>query len=705
VSLELSAKKRNPSMTFAPVSIALALLAPSLVMSSACIAASESFSIISNGHVVGSLEAITEGSSTTIDFKVSENGRGPSSHEEMVIDSDGIPVHWIVVGKSLVGAPMQEQFDWKRGKLSWRGEADSGKMVTVKPRLYLANDASPWAYGVYARAALKAPDLKVNVTPSGTLRIEKVGSIRLNDASDAPDDALYALSGLWMSPQYVVLDADHALVASEAGDMLLVRKGLEAHTDALRSLFEKTALDRMRSLQLKLAHHFDTPIRIENIHVFDPQSGTISPLQMVEVYRQHITRVGANSAIGPKQGEVVVVDGEGGTLIPGLHDMHSHTSIGSGLYNIAAGVTAARDMGNSNAFLLDLMPRLDSGELPGPRITPNGFIEGVSPYSASTGILAPSLAEALEDIGWYADHGYWQVKIYNSIDPSWVKSMAAEAHRLGMTVTGHIPAMTTADQMIRDGYDEVAHINQLMFQWVLKPGEDTRTTLRITALDRFADVDLKSPRVQASFELMREHHAVLDTTAVIQERLALSRAGKSQRGEWPYLEHVPISYQRFRKRNIVVTKTPQDERRYERAVDKMLATIKQLYDNGNRLMPGTDDDNGLPKHRELELYVLAGISPAETLRIDTLGAAEYLKQDQNFGSIERGKIADLVLLPGDPTKNISLVRQPRLVMRGGALYFPDEIYTALDIKPFSVRPQLHTVNESHNTDAGSKAAP
>ena len=76
----------------------------------------------------------------------------------------------------------------------------------------------------------------------------------------------------------------------------------------------------------------------------------------------------------------------------------------------------------------------------------------------------------------------------------------------------------------------------------------------------------------------------------------------------------------------------------------MLQLIKLLHDQGNRLMPGTDNGYGFPIHRELELYVKAGIPAAEALRIDTLGAAEYLRQDQTLGTIERGKLADLVVI-------------------------------------------------------------
>src|SRR5690606_31567428 len=101
--------------------------------------------------------------------------------------------------------------------------------------------------------------------------------------------------------------------------------------------------------------------------------------------------------------------GEGGTLVPGLHDMHAHNSLDSGLWYLAAGVTSTRDMGNDNDFLMRLIPRIENGELAGPRIVRNGFLEGRSPYSARNGFVAESLDEALESVRWYANNGYWQI--------------------------------------------------------------------------------------------------------------------------------------------------------------------------------------------------------------------------------------------------------------------------------------------------------
>src|SRR5262249_54406444 len=155
-----------------------------------------------------------------------------------------------------------------------------------------------------------------------------------------------------------------------------------------------------------------------------------------------------------------------------------------------------------------------------------------------------TLDEALNDVRWYADHGYWQIKIYNSMTPDWVKPIAAEAHRLGMRVTGHIPAFMTADRVLNDGYDELTHLNLLMLSWILGPA-DPRTPVRITAMAKAADLDLASDKVRATIDLMKAKNAPLDTTAVIIERLMLSRAGTVTEADKPYLDHMPIGYRRY----------------------------------------------------------------------------------------------------------------------------------------------------------------
>ncbi|MFC3051520.1 amidohydrolase family protein [Kordiimonas pumila] len=648
----------------------------------------ETLVIISNGEKIGILTGVTDGQRVEVDYYVDDNGRGPKHHESILLGEGDIPVSWSVAGTSLMGANVSESYNWQGGVATWSSQADEGRLKLEAPKLYVVNDGSSWALGVYARALLKTKERRLAVLPGGELSLTRIRDMELGEGKAETRVTVYRLAGIDLTAAYIMLDEKERLFASFSPDSVLIREGYEAEADKLLLLGSELSAELAEERQKALAYNFDVPVRIRNVHVFDPESGKLGPLSTVVVMRHRITAVIPVGEDAPGPEDQVIIDGEGGTLVPGLHDMHSHTSRSSGLYYLAAGVTSVRDQGNNNAFLLDLLRRLEAGESAGPRITYNGFLEGRSPYSASHGIIAETIEEAIEAVSWYADRGYWQIKIYNSMNPDWVATIARAAKKRGMGLTGHVPAFGTPDRTIIDGYEDIAHINQLMLGWLLEPGEDTRTPLRLRAMARGAYLDLDTPKVHKTIDLMKERNIALDTTAVILERLMLSRAGTVADGDKPYLDHMPIGYQRYRKRTFVPLKSAQDDEEYQKGFQKILETIKLLHDNNIRLLPGTDDGTGFTVLRELELYTMAGLSPAESLRSATIGCAEYLGTDADLGTIERGKLADFFLIPGDPTKDISEIRKARMVMRGGTIYFPSEIYDALSITPFSTKPAI-----------------
>lgn len=654
----------------------------------------EKLSVVANGETVGSLVATTEGRTIVVDFHVDNNGRGPKHREEIMLGADGIPTRIAVQGRSLMGGPVEEHYRWSAGKAEWTSQADHGTAPAARPPVYIVNDDNPYMASIYARAALKSPSLGIDVLPAGRVTVEHVRDVRVGPKDRVVDLAVYRLAGVQLSPGYVLLDRQGKLFAT-VGTMehgTAVREGYEGSVPDLARLGRELETERVRQLQQRLAHRFDVPLRITNVQVFDPRSGTRSPPSTVVVMRDMITQVLPGTDGAPA--DEAVIDGEGGTLYPGLHDMHSHATLESGLLYLAAGVTTTRDMGNSNAFLQDLLPRIRSGEVAWPDIVPAGFLEGRSPYSARYGFIPETLEEAKRNVRWYADRGYAEVKIYNSFNPDWVGPVAAEAHRLGLRVSGHVPAFSSPDRVTRDGYDAIAHINQLMLGWILDSGEDTRTPLRLTAMARGGALDLASPRVQETVRLMKARGTALDTTAVILELLMLSRAGEMPEFARDYADHLPIGYQRYRKRTYVPLGGAEDDAAYRSGFAKVLEVIAMLHKAGVTLLPGTDDATGFTLQREVELYVKAGLSPAEALRIATLGSAEYLGRADRFGTIERGKQADFVLVAGDPTRDITAIKRPRMVLKGGAVYFPSEIYQALAIRPFATAPSVRLPRET-----------
>jgi len=640
--------------------------------------------VMAGGEQVGHLTADVQSRHVSVDYAVVNNGRGPKAREQIDLDAAGMPTSWTIEGESLFGSAVHERFTWKAGQAEWESQADKGSVPAARPLLYIGNDVSPWMRIVYVRALLKAPNHTLPVLPSGSLRLTEVRRTTVGEGKAAVPVTVYELSGIDLAPDYVLVDGKGDLFAGGG----VIREGYEKTVAQLGRINREIAQARAEDAQAKLAHRFKGPVRIRNVRVFDPLSGALSAPSTVVVFGDRITGVVANDAAGPAPEGETVIDGQGGTLVPGLHDMHSHTSLSSNLFNLAVGVTATRDQGNDNDRLLEMISGLEAGKLAGPRIVRNGFLEGRSPYSARNGFIADTLEDALQDVRWYADHGYWQVKIYNSFPPDWVAPVAAEAKRLGMGVTGHVPAFSSPDRVIRDGYDDIAHINQLMLGWILDPKEDTRTPLRLTGMARGGTLDLSSPRVRATIALMKQHKVALDTTDMTLERLMLSRSGEVQAGDRPYLDHAPIGYQRYRKRSFVTINSPADDAAYQGGFRKVLEVTKLLHDEGIQLLPGTDDATGWALLRELELYVAAGISPARTLRYATLDCERYFGRDHELGTIARGKLADFVLVDGDPTQDISVMRKTRMTMVGGVAYYPAEIFEHLAIKPFAPPPPV-----------------
>jgi imidazolonepropionase-like amidohydrolase len=133
----------------------------------------------------------------------------------------------------------------------------------------------------------------------------------------------------------------------------------------------------------------------------------------------------------------------------------------------------------------------------------------------------------------------------------------------------------------------------------------------------------------------------------------------------------------------------------------MLEVINMLHWNGIPVLPGTDDPNGFMLLREVELYAQSGMGSAEALRAATLGSAEYLQRTRELGTIERGKLADLVLVAGDPVKDVAVIKRPRMVMKGGAIFYPSEIYSALNIAPFSTPPAITVPRHSNEDKSGT----
>jgi imidazolonepropionase-like amidohydrolase len=642
----------------------------------------ETFSVRLNDTTLGQLVATTTGDTVKIDYEFRNNGRGPTLAETIKLGADGLPVSWTIDGATTFGNKISETFALEGGMASWTDTTGSSTATMTEPTIYVPQNASPYALAVYAKALLADDDQALPAWPGGNLLMSQTGRvITANGAGGPVFVAAYALLGDDTDPTYFLVDLEHKLFAVISPRFVIVREGYEDMDDELKEMATRLSTERLETIQAETAQKYDAPLAITNVRLFDPKAKAMTEPSTVIVENGLIKSVTAGAA---DTTGAHVVDGQGGSLIPGLAEMHGHMGQDAALKNIAAGVTLIRDMGNDNAVLSELITKIEAGKLAGPRVVRSGFIEGKSPFSSNNGILVSTEEEALAAVDWYADQGdFWSIKIYNSMNPEWVPAMVERAKARGLVVTGHVPAFTNANAMIEAGYDEMTHINQLMLGWVLAPEEDTRTLLRLTALQRLPTVDLDGEAVDKTLDLMVANGVAIDPTIAIHENLLLARNGELQAGMADYVANMPVAVQREARAAWSAISTPEEDAAYKGAFDQIIGTVKRMRERGVFILMGTDLGGALTLHRELELYQKAGFTPAEILARATFEAADYVGLGAELGSIEPGKKADFFLVPGNPVEDLKAIKTIRLVSKGDTVYFPSEIYPYFGIKPFT----------------------
>jgi imidazolonepropionase-like amidohydrolase len=639
---------------------------------SALAADSVRYTAIFGGRNVGHVIVDIDGQRAKVDYNVKNNGRGPTMAETLTFGADGLPVDWKISGTTTFGSKVDERFARSGARATWKDSTGPGKATTKEPAVYVAQSGSPWSNQIYVRALLERPDLSMPALPAGTLKLEKGPTLTVQGKDGAREVTRYELSGIDTTPETLLA--------------IVVREGYEGEEVRLRKLAADWSTERFVRMQRDVAHRYGTPVRIRNVRVFDPATSALTAPVTVLVNGREIAAI--EPVDSPATPGETTIDGAGGTLIAGMYEMHAHVGQEGAMLNLLAGVTTMRDMGNDNAVLDALVQRIDAGEIAGPHVVRSGFIEGRSPFSANNGFVVDSEAKALDAVRWYAARGFWQVKIYNSMTPAWVPAIVAEAHRLGLRVSGHVPAFASADQMIEAGYDELTHINQFVLGWVIGEGEDTRTLFRLTALKRLPALDLDSAKVQHTIDLMVKGKKAIDPTLGIHEALTHNRDGQVPPGAVDYLDHLPVGTRRDAMKAWVDTSAPGDDKAYRGAFDKLIGVVKRLHERGVFIVFGTDTGGSFTYHRELELYQKAGMTAPEILKRATFDSARYIGEDQRSGSIEKGKRADFFLVPGDPTQDLKAIKRIAMVVKEGVFYYPSEVYPKFGITPFADAPAV-----------------
>ncbi|HXS91771.1 MAG TPA: amidohydrolase family protein [Steroidobacteraceae bacterium] len=624
--------------------------------------------------------AVTADGTRTMSYEYNDRGRGPKLTARVQLDADQVPVSLEMEGVDYLKAPVAEKFTFANGVARWKNSAEAGEQKLAGHAFYLTTQGLPEELGWLAHALLKAPGQRMALLPAGEASIKRADELSVGDGANKRHVTAYLIEGLGFSPSTVWLDDEQGFFASVDRFYSVVRAGWESSVPKLLEKQEARASTRTLELARTLIRRPKQPVAITNANVFDSATGQSAPGSTVLIDGNRIRTVGKDGAVTiPSQAERI--DAGGKTLLPGLWDMHVHMGPTDGMLHMAAGVTSVRDLANDNDALLQMKREIDSGTAIGPRITMRGFMDGRGPYTGPTKVFVDTEAEARSAIDNYAKLGYEGIKVYSSIKPELVPTIIKLAHEKGLRVSGHVPAFMTARQFVEAGADEIQHINMLFLNFFFDEVKDTRTPARFIAVaERGATLDLNSLPVQAFLRLLKDHNTVIDPTLTAFEGMFVDRPGKMSVSYAAIADRLPPQV----RREFLAGGLPVPEGKDARYHESQLATLrmtKLLYDSGIPIVAGTDGLPGFTLHRELELYAQAGISPPEVLRIATLGAARVAHKDKELGSITPGKLADLVLIDGDPAKRISDVRRTALVMKDGALYEPAALYKALGVKP------------------------
>lgn len=615
----------------------------------------------------------------SLSYEFNDRGRGPKLTAKVRLDASGVPASVEMDGVDYYKAPVSERFSLANGVARWKNTAEAGEQKPAGPAFYVSTQGFPEELGWLAHALLQAPGQRMALLPAGEASIKRGADLNVGDGANKRHVTAYLIEGLGFSPSTVWLDDDQKFFASVDRFFSVVREGWEASVPKLLDKQEALANERSASLARSLIDKPREPVAITNANLFDSATGQSVPGSTVVIEGNHIRAVGKDGAVKiPAQARKV--DAGGKALLPGLWDMHVHVSPNDGLLHLAAGVTSVRDLANDNDALLKIKRDIENGKDIGPRITMRGFMDGRGPYTGPTKVFVDNEAEARSAIENYAKLGYDGIKVYSSIKPELVPTIIKLAHAKGLRVSGHVPAFMTAQQFVEAGADEIQHIN-FVFLNFFDDVKDTRTPQRFIAVaERAATLDLNSERVRSFVRLLKDHNVVLDPTLTVFEGLFTDRPGKISASYAAIADRLPPQV----RREFLAGGLPVPEGKDARYCESQRATLrmmKLLYDSGITIVPGTDGLAGFTLHRELELYAQAGISAPDVLRIATLGAARVARRDQELGSITPGKLADMVLVDGDPAKRISDVRHPTLVIKDGAFYEPAALYKALGIKP------------------------
>jgi imidazolonepropionase-like amidohydrolase len=449
------------------------------------------------------------------------------------------------------------------------------------------------------------------------------------------------------------------------------------------------------SKEVKQYVKVDTPkVVLAHVRVVDGTGAAPVEDRNVVIEGGKITSIENGADVQPSAG-LTVLDLRGHSVMPGIVGMHNHlfyiarpnltaewkwdspvvvpqmTFSAPRLY-LAGGVTTMRTTGSVEPYSdLNLKHDIDAGTLPGPHIDVTGpYLEGATSYFLQMPHLKDA-NDARETVNYWADRGVTSFKAYMNITRDELKAAIEAAHKRGLKVTGHLCSVTYPEA-VELGIDDLEH--GFFVDTQLDPDKKPDVCSKAEGEYTLEHMTPESAEAKKLIAMLIEHHVAITSTLPVFEAYGMPE------GENPPIRQAvldamtPEAREDFfllRQRPASVPK-PKTDRALLFKND--LGLEREFAQAGGLLIAGPDPTGagdvvpGFADQREIELLVQAGFSPVEAIKIATLNGAIYLGRDKQIGSIAAAKNADLVVLKGDPSKNISDVENVEIVFKDGVGY-------------------------------------
>ena len=442
--------------------------------------------------------------------------------EALKVGGDGAIARYELRGSSPQG-DVAESFAIANGTASWTSPIDHGSAPYSTAAYYLPQGLSPRGTDLPTEKLVSDPSGEVALLPGGKARIEKLTTLTIGQGAAQQNLTLWALTGLGGTPQPVWTDANGKIFAN-VGAISVIRAGYEADEPAMQKVQDAAMAKQSPILAHSLATTPAVPVVYRDVQAF--VAGTR--------FDKHVSVVvdhGKIVAIGPVArvkvpANAIVIDGKGKTLVPGLWDCHMHVGDDfTGPSELSIGVTSVRDPGNDDQLTIARRQRRAAGDLLGPHVYASSLIDGKGPNTAQVANVVTSEAEAVKAVDDAKAKGQVGVKFYGTFNPAWVAPAAAEAHKLGLHVHGHLPAGMRPSQAIAAGYDELTHIYFVSMEAMPDDVvQHSNGMQRFSGTGRYMkDVNLDAEPIKSLIATMAKKHIYSDPTLVVVEACSCRR--------------------------------------------------------------------------------------------------------------------------------------------------------------------------------------